>query len=77
MYQIDRIDDLFGTKAPECWKTYSNPKSFVNLLLPPQGIGEGWGGVKNLRLLQELLYIPLFIELYVRRSSITALGVVW
>jgi hypothetical protein len=35
---------------------YSNPKSFVNLLLPPQGIGEGWGGVKNLRLLQELLY---------------------
>jgi len=30
---------------------YSNPKSFVNFLLPPQGIGEGWGGVKNLRLL--------------------------
>ena len=28
----------------------------MNLLLPPQGIGEGWGGVKNLRLLQELLY---------------------
>jgi len=25
---------------------YSNPKSFVNFLLPPQGIGEGWGGVK-------------------------------
>jgi hypothetical protein len=22
MYQIDMIDDLFGTKAPECWKTY-------------------------------------------------------
>ena len=42
LYQIDRIDDLFGTKDPECWKTY----------------------------------IPLFIELYVRRSSITALGVV-
>ncbi len=46
-----------------CWScsrssfsNYSNPKSFVNLLLPPQGIGEGWGGVKNLRLLQELLY---------------------
>ncbi len=29
--------------------------SFVNFLLPPQGIGEGWGGVKNLRLLQGLL----------------------
>ena len=28
---------------------YSNPKSFVNFLLSPQGIGEGWGGVKNLR----------------------------
>ena len=37
-------------------KYYSNPKSFVNFLLPPQGIGEGWGGVKNLRLLQGLLY---------------------
>ena len=36
---------------------YSNPKSFVNFLLPPQGIGEGWGGVKILRLLQGLLYI--------------------
>jgi hypothetical protein len=34
---------------------YSNPKSFVNLLLPNRGFGEGWGGVKNLRLLQELL----------------------
>ena len=30
---------------------YSNPKSFVNFLLPPQGIGEGWGGVKKLRLI--------------------------
>jgi len=30
---------------------YSNPKSFVNLLLPPRGFGEGWGGVKNLRLI--------------------------
>ncbi|WP_445250293.1 hypothetical protein [Microcoleus sp. OTE_8_concoct_300] len=28
----------------------------MNFLLPPQGIGEGWGGVKNLRLLQGLLY---------------------
>jgi hypothetical protein len=37
-------------------KIYSNPKSFVNLLLPNRGFGEGWGGVKNLRLLQELLY---------------------
>ncbi len=35
--------------------TYSNPKSFVNFLLPPRGFGEGWGGVKNLRLLQGLL----------------------
>jgi hypothetical protein len=35
---------------------YSNPKSLVNLLLPPRCLGEGWGGVKNLRLLQELLY---------------------
>jgi hypothetical protein len=31
------------------------PKSFVNFLLPPREFGEGWGGVKNLRLLQELL----------------------
>jgi hypothetical protein len=30
---------------------YSNSKSFVNFLLPPQGIGEGWGGVKILRLI--------------------------
>jgi len=32
-------------------KLCSNPKSFVNFLLPPRGFGEGWGGVKNLRLL--------------------------
>jgi hypothetical protein len=36
---------------------YSDPKSFVNFLLPPRTRGEGWGGVKNLRLLQGLLYI--------------------
>ena len=36
---------------------YSNPKSFVNFLLPPRTRGEGWGGVKNLRLLQGLLYL--------------------
>jgi hypothetical protein len=30
---------------------YRNPKSFVSFLLPPQGIGEGWGGVKNLQLI--------------------------
>ena len=30
--------------------------SFVNFLLPPRTRGEGWGGVKNLRLLQGLLY---------------------
>ena len=35
---------------------YSNPKSFVNFLLPDREFGEGWGGVKNLRLLQGLLY---------------------
>ena len=35
---------------------YSDPKSFVNFLLPPRTRGEGWGGVKNLRLLQGLLY---------------------
>ena len=38
---------------------YSNPKSFVNFLLPPRGFGEGWGGVKNLLLLQGLLYLGL------------------
>ncbi len=36
---------------------YSNPKSFVNLLPPPRGFGEGWGGVKILPLLQGLLYV--------------------
>jgi hypothetical protein len=30
---------------------YSNPKSFVNFLLPPREFGEGWGGVKNLRVI--------------------------
>ena len=49
---------------------YSNPKSFVNLLLPPQGIGEGWGGVKNLRLLQELLYPCQLIALDNKRFFI-------
>jgi hypothetical protein len=34
---------------------YSNPKSFVNFLLPDRTRGPGWGGVKNLRLLQGLL----------------------
>jgi len=29
--------------------------SFVNFLLPNREFGEGWGGVKNLRLLQGLL----------------------
>jgi len=28
----------------------------VNFLLPPREFGEGWGGVKNLQLLQGLLY---------------------
>ena len=35
---------------------YSNPKSFVNFLLPDREFGEGWGGVKDLRLLQGFLY---------------------
>jgi Uma2 family endonuclease len=45
---------------PKCWFIdYSNPKSFVNFLPPPPGFGEGWGGVKKLRLLQGLLYLGL------------------
>ena len=28
----------------------------MNFLLPDREFGEGWGGVKNLRLLQRLLY---------------------
>ena len=36
---------------------YSNPKSFVNFLLPNREFGEGWGGVKNLRVLQGLRYL--------------------
>ena len=28
----------------------------MNFLLPPREFGEGWGGVKNLQLLQGLLY---------------------
>jgi hypothetical protein len=35
--------------------------SFVNFLLPPRTRGEGWGGVKNLRLLQGLLYRALVV----------------
>ena len=38
-------------------RCYSAPKSFVNFLLPPRTRGEGWGAVKNLRLLQGLLYL--------------------
>jgi len=40
-------------KLERDYQGYSNPKSFVNFLLPPQGIGEGWGGVKNLRLIYD------------------------
>ncbi len=29
------------------FRSYSNPKAFVNFLLPPLIQGEGWGGVKN------------------------------
>jgi hypothetical protein len=35
----------------------------VNFLLPPRTRGEGWGGVKNLRLLQGLLYRALVVEM--------------
>ena len=41
---IDEKD--FCKRSNDLDLLYSNPKSFVNLLLPPQGIGEGWGGVK-------------------------------
>ena len=36
---------------PNASGNYSNPESFVNFLLPPRGFGEGWGGVKILRLI--------------------------
>jgi len=37
---------------------YSNPRIICEFLTPePSGFGEGWGGLKNLRLLQGLLYI--------------------
>jgi hypothetical protein len=45
------VIEFYTTPVP----IYSNPKSFVNFLLPPRTRGEGWGGVKNLRLLQVLL----------------------
>ena len=49
----------------DSFTVYSHPKSFVNFLLPDREFGDGWGGVKNLRLLQELLYdIPKFICAY-------------
>jgi hypothetical protein len=51
---------------------YSYPKSFVNCLLPDRGFGEGWGGVKNLRLLQGLLYIAVLRK--VRYSSNALFG---
>ena len=45
-----------GQRVNQCiGDNYSDPKSFVNFLLPPRTRGEGWGGVKNLRLLQGLL----------------------
>jgi hypothetical protein len=34
----------------------------VNFLLPNRGFGEGWGGVKNLQLLQELLYTAFYSD---------------
>jgi hypothetical protein len=35
--------------------------SFVNFLPPPRRFREGWGGVKNLRLLQGLLQYRYFV----------------
>ncbi|MEG4806790.1 hypothetical protein QUA79_04710 [Microcoleus sp. F8-D1] len=39
--------------------------SFVSFLLPPRCLGEGWGGVKNLRLLQGLLYNQLKLSAFI------------
>ena len=47
---------------------YSNPKSFVNFLPPPRGFGEGWGGVKILRLLQGLLYLSSSTKLITQNN---------
>jgi len=52
---IPRLKPILHLPLVPAEGDYSNPKSFVNFLLPPQGIGEGWGGVKNLRLRQGLL----------------------
>jgi putative transposase len=41
---------------------YRVPKSFVNFLLPNREFGEGWGGVKNLQLLQGLLYKAFYSD---------------
>ena len=63
---MHRLDPNFGTYTIYMllWMIllYSNPKSFVNFLLPNRGFGEGWGGVKNLRLLQELLYLQFYLR---------------
>ena len=53
------------------FRTIAILASFVNLLLPPRGFGEGWGGVKNLRLLQELLYLRLNTLIMVQQHKIT------
>jgi len=43
---------VFTIHHRDIFLIYSNPKSLVNFLLPDREFGEGWGGVKNLRLLQ-------------------------
>jgi hypothetical protein len=55
---------LSDLNSDNCYffEDYSNPKSFVNFLLPDREFGEGWGGVKNLRLLQGLLYDAIDIN---------------
>ncbi len=42
-------------------QVYSNPKSFVNFLLPPLNKGRVGVGEKTLRLLQGLLYWAVFV----------------
>ncbi len=68
---MDRLGSNFGTYTIYMllWLIllYSNPKSFVNFLLPNRGSGVGWGGVKNLRLLQGLLYNAIHTEFFFAR----------
>jgi len=44
-YLVENGFDTCVSRIP-VFLNYSNPKSFVNFLLPPRTRGEGWGGVK-------------------------------